>query len=120
MPRNDAKLPSNQPKQTLSSGWGEYYFFINANRVDIKGEKDSFFSIEFWDFNGTPNPATVSMSYRGTSAWTATANQPWHFKITKLDTVQRICAGVFSFKAVDRNGNSLDISDGRFDVKYAK
>ena len=38
--------------------------------------------------------------------------------ITKYDKVNQIISGRFNFKVKDLNGQTIDISDGRFDLKY--
>ena len=39
-------------------------------------------------------------------------------KITRLDIQNQIISGTFEFKAVDNNGNVVNITDGRFDKKF--
>ena len=55
------------------------------------------------------------------------ANQFYHyppshasgvFNITKLDSVDNIMAGIFSFTLYDSNNDSVVISDGRFDLTF--
>ena len=44
---------------------------------------------------------------------------PHDFFISKLDTVNNICAGVFSFSAVSATvPDTIRVTDGRFDVRY--
>lgn len=38
--------------------------------------------------------------------------------ITHLDTIKQIVSGIFNFKAVDRAGDTVRITNGRFDVHY--
>jgi hypothetical protein len=124
VPKNDTKFPPNTPeniKLAVSSGLTDYnLLFIDGKRVDIKGEKDSFFSIELYNFDGTTNYSPIAMSYSQTNvgSWSAVKNKPWKINITKLDTVNYICAGTFSFTGVDSQGGTVAITDGRFDVKY--
>ena len=45
--------------------------------------------------------------------------RPYMFEITKLDTANNICAGVFDFYAVsDDDDEVLHFEEGRFDKKY--
>jgi hypothetical protein len=45
---------------------------------------------------------------------------PYTFEITKLDTANNICAGVFDFYAIsDDDDEVLHFEEGRFDKKYA-
>jgi len=40
------------------------------------------------------------------------------FNITKLDTVNNIMSGIFSFTLYDNSGDSVIVTDGRFDLTY--
>ncbi|MFT6709275.1 MAG: hypothetical protein ACJATF_004141 [Flavobacteriales bacterium] len=45
---------------------------------------------------------------------------PYTFEITKLDTANNICAGIFDFYAIsDDSDEVLHFEEGRFDKKYA-
>ena len=37
--------------------------------------------------------------------------------LTRIDTVARIAAGTFQFTALDRNGQTVTVTEGRFDVR---
>lgn len=39
-------------------------------------------------------------------------------KITRLDIQNQIISGTFEFKAIDNNGNLVNITNGRFDKKF--
>ena len=42
-----------------------------------------------------------------------------HFNITKLDLENNICSGKFNLRLIsNQNIDTLDITEGRFDVKY--
>lgn len=45
-------------------------------------------------------------------------NYTGKIKITRLDLQNQIVSGTFEFKAVDDNGNIVNITDGRFDKKF--
>lgn len=45
-------------------------------------------------------------------------NYTGKLKITRLDIQNQIISGTFEFKAVDNNGNIVNITDGRFDKKF--
>ena len=50
--------------------------------------------------------------------WTDdTPNSIGKLTITKLDQVNRIIAGTFSF-TITKNGKTINVTDGRFDMKY--
>jgi hypothetical protein len=41
-------------------------------------------------------------------------------KISKFDPINQIVSGTFSFKAAKSNGDTINITDGRFDVRYTR
>lgn len=43
---------------------------------------------------------------------------PGKIKITRLDIPKNIVSGTFEFKAVNKDGNVINITDGRFDKKF--
>lgn len=40
------------------------------------------------------------------------------FKLTRLDLQNQIVSGTFEFKAVDTDGNTVNITEGRFDKRF--
>ncbi len=126
VPRNDKKYLPNTPNNIDKTGvFSIFYedlvtFAVSGKRVEVKGEKDSFFRIDIYGFYTPKNYYSVAMSYRETGGgwWSATKNKPCKLEITKLDTVNYICSGTFSFTGVDKSGSTVEITDGRFDVKY--
>lgn len=57
-----------------------------------------------------------SKDYEGTSFdWRK--GLPVQFVVTKLDTVNKIVAGTFSFDAVNMSNDTVSITNGRFDIK---
>ena len=50
-------------------------------------------------------------SYYTTSTYMGTVT------LTRIDTVARIAAGTFQFTAVNRDGKTVTVTDGRFDVR---
>ncbi|RIH65998.1 hypothetical protein D1164_06955 [Mariniphaga sediminis] len=57
-----------------------------------------------------------SKNYEMTSfAWQK--GLPVQFTITKLDTVNKIVSGIFSFDAINMSNDTVKITDGRFDIK---
>lgn len=40
--------------------------------------------------------------------------------VKKLDTINQIISGTFWFTAVNSNGDTVKITDGRFDVYYTR
>lgn len=49
---------------------------------------------------------------------TSAPNYTGKIKITGLDLQNQIVSGTFEFKAIDNNGNTINITDGRFDKKF--
>jgi hypothetical protein len=48
-----------------------------------------------------------------------TASNNGELKILKLDTINRIVSGTFWFDAVNKEGQKVQVRDGRFDLKYS-
>jgi Family of unknown function (DUF6252) len=62
------------------------------------------------------NHATYSSRYPD-SFYGTTAQVGGTVTITRADTVAKIVSGTFSFTAVDKDGNQVKITSGRFDVR---
>ena len=52
------------------------------------------------------------------SSYTTNANTTGQLTITHLDTVKHIVSGIFQFKAVSKGGDTVKVTNGRFDVHY--
>ncbi|MBC6607997.1 hypothetical protein H8B13_14315 [Hymenobacter sp. BT188] len=55
---------------------------------------------------------------RGAEHYETNATHNGVLTITRLDSVKRIVSGEFSFSPVDRAGNTVRITSGRFDMQY--
>jgi hypothetical protein len=51
-------------------------------------------------------------------AYNTTITNPGSLKITRLDSLNNILSGTFTFNGVDSQGDMVHITNGRFDVKY--
>ena len=57
--------------------------------------------------------------WKGPQFYTYTpGHTPGVINVTKLDTVNNIMAGTFSFTLYDSNNDSVVVSDGRFDLTF--
>ena len=52
------------------------------------------------------------------TSYKTNATNTGKLKITKYDMTNHIVSGIFSFDAVNTNGEKVEIREGRFDVKY--
>jgi hypothetical protein len=108
------------------SGQGEGWFFFlyGANRVDaprmsIAIETDSLLLLE-----GNSYPLkkgkgfAVGSALIGIIPYDMGLSDTGELIITKHNQTQRILSGRFSFTATNSNGEKLNITEGRFDVRY--
>ena len=65
----------------------------------------------------TPGFASAGYLFN-TSDYDTNDNATGQLTITHLDTVRQIISGTFNFKAVGRAGDTVRITNGRFDVHY--
>lgn len=66
------------------------------------------------------NPDTDYGIYSNSSFiyMTSLPNYKGKIKITRIDLQNQIVCGIFEFRAIDSNGNIVNITDGRFDKKF--
>ena len=50
-------------------------------------------------------------------AYYTTTNYKGSVTLTRIDTVAKIAAGTFQFTGVNRTGQTVTVSEGRFDVR---
>ena len=65
----------------------------------------------------TPGMASGAYAYNSTSYQT-NANVTGALTITHLDTINLIVSATFHFNAISKEGDTVKITDGRFDVHY--
>jgi hypothetical protein len=119
VPKNDAKHPTFPTNIEATGGsWIDYLFSIGFSKRDANNTISGSFDIDLYDLDINKNYTKISMTLD--NRWTTNKNYPWKFEITKLDTINRICAGTFSFVGLASDGSTINITDGRFDVKYRK
>lgn len=103
--------------------------FINAKRK-YSGHYTSL-SFEFLNFESSNslyplafNPTEAAVTYSDLSSnsnpkvYTVQTGSEGLLTITRLDTVERIMSGRFHFTATDGAGDTVRITDGRFDSRY--
>lgn len=59
----------------------------------------------------------IGMIYTSTEYLTS-SSVTGELKITKLDEINRIVSGAFRFDAVNKNGEKVQVREGRFDMNY--
>ncbi len=65
----------------------------------------------------TPGKASGAYAYNST-AYQTNANVTGALTITRLDTINLIVSGTFHFNAVSKGGDTVRITNGRFDTHY--
>jgi len=65
----------------------------------------------------TPGKASGAYAYNST-AYQTNANVTGALTITRLDTINLIVSGTFYFNAVSKGGDTVRITNGRFDTHY--
>jgi hypothetical protein len=98
-------------------------FVLGAARSEEPMANSSFVFYALYPMiNRTGNVADslVIIYYKDSTQYghVPSASFPGSFNITKLDTVNQIVAGVFSFVLYKSGGDSVVITDGRFDLTY--
>jgi len=53
-------------------------------------------------------------------SYTTKSNVKGQLYISKLDSINQIVAGTFFFNAVNSNGDTVHVTNGRFDMKYTR
>jgi len=127
-----AFLPENAPNSTncfyqLVSG--EYYFALAFNNRDSDNNiiginvgtnsKQIFQGVEYQLLEYVPNNASAAYIFNLTESFTSSTNSG-QLKITKLDLVNQIVSGTFSFDIEDTNGVIHQIREGRFDMQFTQ
>jgi hypothetical protein len=112
---------------------GGYYFTIlvsNKNNDVIKQldiETDSVRLIQgqtillenFAPPNANASYALIS-SNGNINRYETTANVLGRLTLTKLDTIKQIASGTFYFTGVNKAGDTIKVTDGRFDMSYTR
>lgn len=73
-----------------------------------------------YGFGGTAGAAYNIFAPAGIYNYYTSANLNGELRITTLDTVKQIVSGTFYFNVLDHNGDTLKITDGRFDMPYTR
>ncbi|MGC4129941.1 MAG: DUF6252 family protein [Bergeyella sp.] len=102
--------------------------------LDLRKDKDSYNNAIYIDvlipnmeinklyeiINQTPdNDFNYAIYTNGSGkSYSTNSNYTGKIKITRIDIQNQIVSGTFEFNAVDKDGNVVDITDGRFDKKF--
>lgn len=89
---------------------------VSINKLDIFGVGE-YSLIDRGDSCGA-NYTCDDIGYHNDKTGQSFAVISGKLTITKLDTLNKIASGRFYFTAMDKLGNKVEITDGRFDAKY--
>lgn len=71
------------------------------------------------DFTNTNNPANYGYySPEDKNIFTTTTQFTGQVDVTRADTINKIVSGTFEFMAVNKEGKTVKITDGRFDIQH--
>ena len=105
------------------------YFQIDLRNIDgisrilIKSAVDDFKLNEKYVLTETPDTSDYNYAIYQKDNSNGYSTKPHSefygsVKITRLDLQNEIIAGTFEFKAVDKSGNVVNVTEGRFDKKF--
>jgi len=104
------------------------YLSYNNNFVSISGsyygDDFSYVSLAFYPLTSTGSVIIDSLGlyrfeYRAPDVlYKIDTMSNYNIEIIKLDTINKILSGKFKFGAKSSAGEAIEITDGRFDVKY--
>jgi hypothetical protein len=119
---NLEKIEAGYDEPNLEFG-DQFLFYMIANMAnDTSQEWTKFSFMPLYTAGECQTPglfATLRAEWRKGIEYDLDTLFPYQFKITKLDTLQNICAGEFYFTAISQaEADTLRITDGRFDVIY--
>ena len=126
-----AFLPENAPNSTncfYQLVTGEYYFYLRAQRtinnnlvsIVLKTEKKQIFQGGTYQlYENIDGNASGNYLFNLDISSTTLVNTG-ELKITKLDLVNQIVSGTFSFDIQDTNGVIHQIRQGRFDMQFTQ
>jgi hypothetical protein len=115
-------------RRTYSNSVNGYAFNIGASRDLGHGSLDrvgiSTDSLKIREGETLPltkySPDLASGEYDlNLSSYSTNANATGQLTITHLDTINQVVSGTFQFKAVSKIGDTVKITNGRFDVHYS-
>ncbi|MBL7829253.1 MAG: hypothetical protein JNJ57_21640 [Saprospiraceae bacterium] len=105
-----------------------YYFQMGASRVN--DTTYDFIILSFMPINNIGEIDISNLSVFGSGlhldyltpkGYEVDVMLHHEFKLTRLDMVNNICSGLFSFTALSNSRqDTIHITDGRFDVKYSQ
>jgi len=89
-----------------------------ANAIDIRTDSLKISEGENLSLTKSFTPGLASGGYSDQSDYSTNANTTGQLTITHLDTIKQIVSGAFHFNAVGTGGDTVKITNGRFDVHY--
>lgn len=94
-----------------------------STKKGVSIETDSLFLVEGMAYQfkttiGTANAFYLENIPNGVNVYPKLYNDAGSLIVKKHDQVQRILSGTFSFVGTDSNGIKVEITEGRFDIRY--
>ncbi len=71
------------------------------------------------DFTGAGAEYSIGASSDGNDYYSTNFSITGTLTISRLDEANQIIAGTFQFQGINEFGNTIDITDGRFDMEYS-
>lgn len=115
----------NITQYNTSPALGQFMLNINLRNVNnTSGDQIKIFITSNQDITTTSYQLSVSTGNFG--IYSNKAYNPYYtdatnsgiLTITKFDKVNQIVSGTFAFKAINSNGELINITEGRFDKKF--
>lgn len=119
--------------EELKINYSKGYLNLRATKwVKGKNDKDGVFQSIFLEYYGYYSPGYYILSaYNNTGAqgiysnsntnchsFTDTTGHQGFLHILRLDSAEKIISGVFEFRASSKDCAEINITEGRFDLKY--
>ena len=122
VPKDEGMYPPGSSIVRANGGGGRLSILntmiVGGFQANSDNKMTSTFYIELYNFTAYKTYSAITMILD--NKWSTSKNQPWKLEISKYDTTQRIIAGTFSFVGTAKDGSTINITDGRFDIKYYK
>ncbi|MEP6583302.1 MAG: DUF6252 family protein [Ginsengibacter sp.] len=110
---------------------GGYYFQLKASDKSsptifsigiftdsLKIEEGLMYSLQNKNMTGEAYGTYLISEIQGLNAYLTSTINAGEFKVKKLDETNRIISGTFWFNAFNSSGEKVQVSEGRFDMKY--
>jgi hypothetical protein len=106
--------------RNFSSSPTETEFEIYLHHVTGPGTYELNRNTDVYPHQGSSYAYHVKRRFNPLNEWITNSQYTGSVTITKFDTANHIISGTFAFRAgsMDNTASPIDVTDGRFDVKY--